>query len=204
MPGLDVSRFDSKVEEDFICSICLGVLLNPVQDKCEHLFCNDCIKEWLEKSDSHSLRGNCPLSQEIIGWFELKPVSRIVRNLLANLSVNCKFRENGCSKSIRYDQLDEHERDCEYQLCSKGCGAVLMNQSDDHDCIVYLKSIIDTQMENIQVLQDICALNQREIQEKTDQFNKLLTILDTTAPKINQKVTEMEGYLSRVRGEDSD
>lgn len=200
MPGIDVSRFDQKVEEDFICSICLGVLLNPVQDKCEHLFCSDCIKEWLEKSDPSSLKGNCPLSQEVIGWFELKPVSRIVRNLLANLSIHCKFRENGCLKSIRYDRLDEHEKECEFQLCPKGCGAVLVNQSEDHDCIVYLKSIIDWQTENINDLRNICALNQKEIQEKKNEFDKLLSILDTTAPQIDQKITEMEDQMRKVKG----
>ncbi len=47
--GYDILRFKSAdINREFICSICLDVLEEPlVIDPCDHIFCSDCIKPWI-------------------------------------------------------------------------------------------------------------------------------------------------------------
>jgi hypothetical protein len=44
---------------------------------CEHAFCNACISEWLR------LRPTCPVDRLEFTHSQLKPVPRILKNLLA-------------------------------------------------------------------------------------------------------------------------
>ena len=77
--GLDINRFlGGTVDEELLCPICSGVLENPVQAPlCEHAFCNACISEWLH------LRPTCPVDRLEFTHSQLKPVPRIMKNLLA-------------------------------------------------------------------------------------------------------------------------
>lgn len=194
MPGYDLSRFDSTIEQDFVCSICLCVFLNPVQDKCEHLFCADCIHDWLTKNDSSNGKGRCPLCQETIVWTEMKPASRIVKNLLSNLKINCKFREYGCIQSIKYDLIADHEKDCKHQLCPKGCGATL-NNLQDHDCISFLKYTVQELTQDLVTLQTICELNQKEIDELKNISHNSISLLDANVPFIEKGINQIESTI---------
>lgn len=84
------------IENCMICTICDGVVYQPLQCvKCENLFCKNCIEEWRKKSDS------CPYKCQN---FELKE-NKIIKNILSNLKFKCK---NGCDIQIPYNDLKEH------------------------------------------------------------------------------------------------
>ena len=59
--GYELARFvegGSEVDEELICPICSGVLQDPVHTpQCEHAFCRDCIKKWLERTQA------CPIDR---------------------------------------------------------------------------------------------------------------------------------------------
>lgn len=58
-------------------SICGGVLEDPLQaPTCEHIFCRNCIEEWLSRSST------CPIDRTSIEFEQLKTVPRILKNLL--------------------------------------------------------------------------------------------------------------------------
>jgi E3 ubiquitin-protein ligase NRDP1 len=94
---MDTQRFISAVSEQFICPICLLVVYDPIQvslrkktinrtilriifkDAEEHMFCKKCIEEWLENHP------NCPVDRADMTNAELKPITRVVRNLLNEL-----------------------------------------------------------------------------------------------------------------------
>jgi len=49
--GYNINRFKNQdINEEFICSICRDVLENPfVIDPCDHIFCSQCINQWIEE-----------------------------------------------------------------------------------------------------------------------------------------------------------
>ena len=76
--GLDVCRVHGEVDEELLCPICSGVLLEPIAaPTCEHAFCLPCITQWLERQPT------CPVDRQNVQVSQLKPVPRILRNLLA-------------------------------------------------------------------------------------------------------------------------
>lgn len=193
MPGFDLSRFDQTIEQDFVCSICFGVFFDPVQDKCEHLFCRDCIFGWLEKNDATHLTGRCPLCLDQIAWADMRPASRIVKSLLSNLEIRCKFKEHGCARLVKYDLINDHERDCKFRLLPKGCGATLINsQGLSQDYTTHLKSIVEELTNEVETLKSICEFNQKEIDKLKSCSHALVSLLDTNAPNIERGIGQIE------------
>jgi E3 ubiquitin-protein ligase NRDP1 len=89
--GYDVARFLGDVENDVICPICREVLEDPLQvPECEHAFCKDCIQEWLTRQTW------CPIDRGELVADRLKPVPRILRNLLSKLDISCDNAKYGC------------------------------------------------------------------------------------------------------------
>ena len=106
--GWSIERFINRnsVIDELICSICTDVLENPVQTPCQHSFCNDCIKVWVEDGKS-----SCPVDRQALDSKDLKP-ARILQQLLNNLIIKCKHFHDGCSLMARFEdmpQLVEHE-----------------------------------------------------------------------------------------------
>ncbi|XP_053214812.1 RING finger protein 151-like isoform X1 [Panonychus citri] len=58
--GFRIHLFKEEPDRDIICSVCMGVLDNPVKDQCGHFFCADCLGPWLQKT------GRCPISNQSI------------------------------------------------------------------------------------------------------------------------------------------
>ena len=44
-----------------ICSLCKGIIYDPVELFCDHIFCSQCLKDWSEK-----LNDKCPLCNKVI------------------------------------------------------------------------------------------------------------------------------------------
>ena len=52
---------DKILNKNIICSLCKGIIIEPVELFCEHIFCSQCLKEWTE-----SLKDKCPSCNKII------------------------------------------------------------------------------------------------------------------------------------------
>ncbi len=89
--GYDPKRFFSKVDDEFVCSICTSIVENPVQTKCEHLFCSKCINEWV------NVKKTCPIDGGSLTIEDLGEPNRVLRNLLNKLDIKCDF-----GKSMTY------------------------------------------------------------------------------------------------------
>lgn len=120
--GYDVTRFQGEVDEDLLCPICSGVLEEPVQaPHCEHAFCNACITQWFAQQQI------CPVDRTVVTLAHLRPVPRIMRNMLSKLQISCDNASFGCTATLRLDQLQSHLKDCEHNPkrpvnCEEGCG----------------------------------------------------------------------------------
>ncbi|XP_056371125.1 E3 ubiquitin-protein ligase NRDP1 [Oenanthe melanoleuca] len=107
--GYDVARFQGDVDEDLICPICSGVLEEPVQaPHCEHAFCNACITQWFSQQQT------CPVDRSVVTVAHLRPVPRIMRNMLSKLQISCDNAVFGCTAVVRLDNLTAHLSDCEH------------------------------------------------------------------------------------------
>lgn len=80
--GYELTRFQGDVDEELVCPICAGVLEEPLQAAvCEHAFCRACITEWLSRQPT------CPVDRNAITTTNLRPVPRILKNLLARYAI---------------------------------------------------------------------------------------------------------------------
>lgn len=152
--GYDVGRFQGDVDEELMCSICGGVLEDPLQaPACEHAFCASCIHEWLNHQQS------CPIDRRNLTPLQLKQVPRILKNLLAKLLITCDNNSFGCEAVVRLDGLYSHLSHCQHNpkrqvQCEKGCGLVVpFDELVQHNCVRELNVIIQNQNLKIVELQ---------------------------------------------------
>uniref|UniRef100_A0A1A9WVT8 E3 ubiquitin-protein ligase NRDP1 n=1 Tax=Glossina brevipalpis TaxID=37001 RepID=A0A1A9WVT8_9MUSC len=148
--GYDLHRFQGEIDEELICPICSGVVEEPVQSAmCEHMFCRECIKEWLTRQPS------CPMDRNYLTVASLNKVPRIMRILLSRLSITCNNAADGCTLIIKLGDLNSHVRQCEYNPnrllpCEKGCGIIMpKDMLKDHNCVRDLRAIILEQKRKI-------------------------------------------------------
>jgi len=148
--GYDMVRFVGEVDEELICPICSAVLEDPrLAPECEHAFCADCIHEWLNRQQT------CPVDRRSISIAELKPVPRILKNLLYRLEIHCDNEEYGCTTVVKLDILSMHLKECEHNpkkpvACGLGCGlTVPKDEMVDHNCVKELRLIVRDQGESL-------------------------------------------------------
>ena len=90
--GFELANFveGQSVSRHLICSICHGVLENPVQTACEHLFCEDELIEWLCHKSS------CPVCQAEIDPEDIVRAPRAIVGLINDLERYCDHAKYGC------------------------------------------------------------------------------------------------------------
>uniref|UniRef100_K1Q2Z3 E3 ubiquitin-protein ligase NRDP1 n=1 Tax=Magallana gigas TaxID=29159 RepID=K1Q2Z3_MAGGI len=161
--GYELNRFQGDVDEELVCPICSGVLEEPLQaPQCEHAFCGACIQEWLTRQPT------CPVDRNPITPNQLKPVPRILRNLLSRLQIACDNATYGCTAVVKLDMLSAHIQECEHNPkkpvhCESGCGIVVPKD----ELKEYMRSMrvsnprmreIQSEMENADVLRWVNSL----------------------------------------------
>eukprot|EP00301_Raphidiophrys_heterophryoidea_P022439 c6596_g1_i1.p1 GENE.c6596_g1_i1~~c6596_g1_i1.p1 ORF type:complete len:550 (+),score=91.68 c6596_g1_i1:295-1944(+) len=110
--GFDLERFFQPPPEDFICSICNGVLNSPKQTFCGHVFCTQCITTWLSPPNSHT---TCPVCSDELNSQQLINPAFMVINMLKSLKLRCVYGPKGCTdQTITMDSLKRHEDECDY------------------------------------------------------------------------------------------
>jgi len=96
------------------CSICLDILVNPVDLKdCQHTFCKECIDEYIKKStkDSRDFNVSCPkCRKKIKKRSDVVQAHLFLRSLLSEIMLECKFK---CGEVVQYGQFEKHVDMCE-------------------------------------------------------------------------------------------
>lgn len=106
-----------KINEDLHCLICKQVLTNPqMLFPCGDVFCQKCIQ-------TTEVSKECPTCKE--SYRSVKPVPRILYNMLANLKVQCL----SCSKEETKGNFPQHYwNECVIE-CPHGCGSQLFRST---------------------------------------------------------------------------
>ncbi|XP_043826380.1 E3 ubiquitin-protein ligase NRDP1-like [Dromiciops gliroides] len=165
--GYDRARFLGDVDEDLICPICRGVLEEPMQaPNCEHAFCNTCITQ------GSSWQQTCPVDGSVVTAPHLRPIPRIMRNMLSKLQITCDNAVAGCSAVLRLDNLMAHLISCEHspkcpKTCKHGCGLEMSNgELPNHNCIKHLHSMVQQQERHITELEKTSAEQKCQLAEQ--------------------------------------
>lgn len=105
--------FVEKLSEDNTCAICFTFLIEPVHTRhCEHYFCKECFKKWLEKNPT------CPACRASGIDFIQSPSKK---QQMDNLSVYCP----NCSETMCFSDCFKHlATECLFMEveCDKKCG----------------------------------------------------------------------------------
>ncbi len=133
-------NFVDKVPQDYICSICTSILREPVQiECCGQLFCEECLKKWLERQKS------CPHCRD----YQLKYIKdrRMKQNINAS-KIYCPNRYRGCKVIITLRERYTHRDDCLFVEvpCTNGCGvSILKKELQNHTAKQCPKKIVACQ-----------------------------------------------------------
>ena len=113
--------------DHFSCKICLEILKKPVQcQRNEHYFCTSCITQHLRRNQT------CPLCMEELTLETLRPIPRVVADLISQSDVPlCKNVQRGCKEAVKHQDLPFHHEVCAFAPvpCSiEGCGETVNKQ----------------------------------------------------------------------------
>ncbi|KAK1886452.1 TNF receptor-associated factor 5 [Dissostichus eleginoides] len=133
LPSLQHSlKFVLELKEEFVCPICRGVVLNPQQNSCGHIFCLLCLQRLLESSSPSS--PVCPVDAAVITPSEVFQDNCCKREI-ACLDVYCTNSPE-CTSVVTLRHLQEHLKSCQFetlQCCNPGCRAALQRRElQDH------------------------------------------------------------------------
>ncbi|XP_060065601.1 E3 ubiquitin-protein ligase NRDP1-like [Ylistrum balloti] len=194
--GYEVNRFQTEPDEELICPICSGVLEEPLQaPQCEHAFCGACIREWLTHQPT------CPVDRNPITTNQLKPVPRILRNLLSRLQISCSNSSYGCTALVKLDMLSSHLQECEHNPkkpvhCDHGCGLVVpKDELKDHNCVRELRNLVQQQLDRIGEMQTEIADHKLQICEQKRELQLLkeyMRSMRVSNPRMREIQSEME------------
>uniref|UniRef100_A0A671N9R3 TNF receptor-associated factor 5-like n=1 Tax=Sinocyclocheilus anshuiensis TaxID=1608454 RepID=A0A671N9R3_9TELE len=119
-------RFVLRLEQQFVCPSCGGIVLNPHQTGCGHIFCARCVRAYIENGGS----SKCPLDSIPIKSEEIFQDNCCKRELL-NLEVYCTNAPD-CAQRITLCNLQGHLKACQYERlrCSNsGCNDTVLRKN---------------------------------------------------------------------------
>ena len=105
-----------------ICSLCKGIIIEPVELFCNHIFCSFCLNEWSEK-----LNDKCPVCNKLI--YKKPILTEENKNLLHNL----KFMDK--EKIYTYDDYINYIKSA--SIKNLEAGPNLINNPNDNNNINY-------------------------------------------------------------------
>ncbi|KTG03294.1 hypothetical protein cypCar_00010190, partial [Cyprinus carpio] len=119
-------RFVLRLEQQFICPSCGGIVLNPHQTGCGHIFCARCVRAYIENGGS----SKCPLDSIPIKPEEIFQDNCCKRELL-NLEIYCTNAPD-CTQRVTLCDLQDHLKACQYERirCSNvGCSDTVLRRN---------------------------------------------------------------------------
>jgi hypothetical protein len=121
------------IVQEYECSICACVAYPPVTTDCSHIFCENCIKQWVTEQNT------CPNCQKMNPKTERHAFTeRILNNRKVKCPNNCGFKGNlieflqqhksvcpleviscdndGCDIRVQRQFLSSHKKECKYRI----------------------------------------------------------------------------------------
>ncbi|XP_067122287.1 E3 ubiquitin-protein ligase PDZRN3-like [Centruroides vittatus] len=187
-----VENFDPFPNEDLICSICDCVFYDPVECPCRHVYCRNCICDWL------SCQNTCPVCRKSVILYELRAVGPIIKNMIMKLTIRCPNSEHGCKKNFALEEYDSHLVNCDYVVveCSKCQEKMVVKDKFKHEqleCnyrLIQCKKYCSLMLPAIVIESHDCAGElTKEIGDKKKLINELKNNLKYCKKQFNKDAT---------------
>ena len=179
--GISISRvIDLDKYENLLqilkCKICLNILLNPYDcSKCGNSFCFSCINK-LKESDKA-----CPFG---CTDYEIMPSSFAIKKFLNQLHFTCLNKENGCNEIISYNNIEQHDKNCEYinsicpnNQCCKKLPWYLLKNHLQNECLYTLfeceKCHLKLNRKELEPHNKLCSAINKEFENHNVIMNKM-------------------------------
>ena len=179
--GISISRvIDLDKYENLLqilkCKICLNILLNPYDcSKCGNSFCFSCINK-LKESDKA-----CPFG---CTDYEIMPSSFAIKKFLNQLHFTCLNKENGCNEIISYNNIELHDKNCEYinsicpnNQCGKKLPWYLLKNHLQNECLYTLfeceKCHLKLNRKELEPHNKLCSAINKEFENHNVIMNKM-------------------------------
>ena len=126
-------------DPNLVCPICHSAFVNPIKLSCDHIFCEDCVKQTWEVQAGR-LR-TCPHCRARVGSvFARGDVNKIVLAMLDELKVQCPKSTGGegCAMVMARSEVQDHvDRYCgwgEVQCPSAPCDGWVLRKDVEEGC----------------------------------------------------------------------
>nr|WMV84500.1 TNF receptor-associated factor 5 transcript variant 1 [Larimichthys crocea] len=120
-------KFVLALKDEFVCPVCRGVVLNPQQNSCGHIYCFHCLQGLLETSPPSG--PVCPVDGAVVTPAEVFQDNCCKREI-SNLEVYCT-NFPACTSVVTLHRLQDHLSSCPYeqlQCFNVGCRAALQRR----------------------------------------------------------------------------
>ena len=112
--GYDIDRFVSTPPDFILCVICSQVAEKPVVGcSDEHLFCLECLEEWLKVS------AVCPVDHQVLTSDDVKPAGNLFTRMLNSLRIKCSNYKYGCEFVSTVEEDTAHSAVCDVEAMSE-------------------------------------------------------------------------------------
>lgn len=105
-----------EVPKEFVCAICLSIPLNPlIIRQCSHVFCENCIEEYLDHQIEVIQDETCPVCRCQFACTDLSPLekeSTLAHRIWAGIGVKCEHHAEGCGWTGSLSDYKSHARSC--------------------------------------------------------------------------------------------
>ncbi|XP_028414527.1 kelch-like protein 5 isoform X2 [Dendronephthya gigantea] len=186
--GYDVGRFQGKVNEDLLCSICQEVPKDPrlCQHK-DHIFCFAHISRHLVQNSQ-----TCPVCRDPLTQETLRRPTGFLKNYWEGLKIKCDHHERGCPDYVRLEHLPKHVEECGYApvMCrNEGCDT----EVNRRDIETHEKTC-----KNIQKNVDGLKMSQNEMNVRMTSLERKLDEMERKQDEIKQSMNEMREQFERI------
>lgn len=111
-PPVDLRLLDyvGTYDSNLMCPICRCPFVDPiVLTECDHCFCRDCIRQsWSAQYNPLGPRGDCPSCRTPAKLGPRSATTKILANILDELTVKCPKHEQGCTVEVKRGEVQDH------------------------------------------------------------------------------------------------
>ena len=191
---IDLDKYEN-ILQILKCKLCLNILLNPYDcSKCGNTFCYSCINKLKESNKK------CPFG---CTDYEIAPSSFAIKKFLNQLKFSCLNKENGCNEIISYNNIEQHDKNCEYinSFCPNNqCGVKipwnLLKNHIQNECPYTLfecdKCHMKLSRKELESHNKLCQVIDKEFEKQSPIVNKM------TKDDLNKKKEEFKNLMGGI------